>query len=46
MAPIGIPEVPHPVTQRGNRREEVFLEDEDRRRLQPLPGYARRHALD
>jgi len=32
MARIVIPDVPHHVTQRGNRREDVFFEDADRRR--------------
>ena len=46
MARIGIPDVPRPVTQRGNCRADVFFDDEDRRRLWLLPGYARRHALN
>ena len=32
MARIVVPDVPHHVTQRGNRREDVFFSDEDRRR--------------
>ena len=28
-----IPDVRHPLTQRGNRREDVFFADEDRRRF-------------
>jgi len=32
MARIVIPDVPHHVTQRGNRREDVFFADDDRRR--------------
>jgi len=32
MARIAIPDVPHPAIPRGNRREDVFFDDEDRRR--------------
>jgi len=32
LARIVMRDVPHHVTQRGNRREEVFFEDADRRR--------------
>jgi putative transposase len=39
--------VPHHFTPRGNRREDVFFDDEDRRRYLRLPlEYARRHALN
>ena len=31
MARIVIPDLPHHVTQRGNRREDVFFDDKDRR---------------
>lgn len=31
IARVVVPGVPHPVTQRGNRRERVFFEDEDYR---------------
>jgi len=47
IARIVIPDVPHHVTQRGNRREEVFLDDEDRRRyLVLLLEYSEKHALE
>jgi putative transposase len=47
MARIVIPDVPHHVTQRGNRREDVFFADEDRRRyLLLLLEYSQKHALD
>jgi len=32
MARIVIPDVPHHITQRGNRREDIFFDDKDRRR--------------
>jgi putative transposase len=39
--------VPHHITQRGNRREEVFFTDEDRRAyLVWLREYAEEHQLD
>jgi putative transposase len=42
-----IPGFPHHVTQRGNRRSDVFLEDEDRRiYLFLLRKYAKRSAVD
>ena len=28
---IAIPDVPHPITQRGNNRQDVFFVDDDRR---------------
>jgi putative transposase len=38
--------VPHPITQRGNNRQEVFLLDEDRRfYLDSLRLYACRHGV-
>ena len=47
MARIVIPDLPHHVTQRGNRREDVFFDDKDRRRyLLLLLEYSRKHALD
>ena len=47
MARIVIPDVPHHVTQRGNRREDVFFEDTDRRRyLLLMLEYSRAHALE
>lgn len=47
MARIVIPDVPHHVTQRGNRREDVFFDDGDRRRyLLLLLEYSQKHALD
>ncbi|MBM4020396.1 MAG: transposase, partial [Planctomycetes bacterium] len=46
MARIVIPDLPHHVTQRGNRREDVFFSDEDRRRyLLLLLEYSQKHAL-
>jgi putative transposase len=46
MARVVIPGIPHHVTQRGNRREDVFFEDGDRQRyLQLLLGYATKHGL-
>ena len=47
MARIVIPDVPHHVTQRGNRREDVFFEDADHRRyLLLMLDYSRAHALE
>jgi len=41
------PNVPHHVTQRGNRREDVFFSDDDRRRyLELLQGYSELHGLE
>ena len=46
MARVVIPGCPHHVTQRGNRGEDVFFADADRRRyLQLLTDYAAKHAL-
>jgi putative transposase len=47
MARIVVPDLPHHVTQRGNRREDVFFSDEDRRRyLLLLLEYSQKHALE
>lgn len=41
-----VPGIPHHITQRGNRREDVFFEDDDRQHyLQLLLEYAARHGL-
>jgi putative transposase len=46
MARIVVAGCPHHVTQRGNRREEVFFTDADRLRyLELLKAYADKHAL-
>lgn len=46
MARAVVPGVAHHVTQRGNRREDVFLADGDRRRyLELLKEYSERHGL-
>ena len=46
MARVVIPGVPHHVTQRGNRGEEVFFCDDDRRRyLDLLAKYGAKHGL-
>ena len=46
MARIVVPDCPHHVTQRGNRREEVFFTDADRLRyLELLKAYADKHGL-
>jgi putative transposase len=43
---IVIPEVPHHITQRGNRRDNIFFTDADRLRYLDLLGqYARKHDL-
>ena len=47
IARVVVPGMPHHVTQRGNRRANVFFEDADRRRyLLLLEDYARKYALD
>jgi putative transposase len=47
LARIVIPNVPHHVTQRGNRKEAVFFSDEDRGQyLRLLDRYSRRYGLD
>jgi putative transposase len=46
IARVVIPGIPHHVTQRGNRREDVFCEDGDRQRyLQLLLEYSVKHGL-
>ncbi len=46
VARIVMPEVPHHVTQRGNNRQAVFFDDEDRRRyLEFLGEHAKRFGL-
>ena len=46
MARVVVPGVPHHVTQRGNRREDVFHADADRQRyLALLADYAAAHGL-
>jgi putative transposase len=46
-ARIVVPDIPYHVTQRGNRREDVFFCDGDRRvYLELLQKYAQRHGLD
>ena len=47
MARSVIPGVPHHITQRGNRREDVFFTDNDRRRyLELLKEYPDKHGLE
>jgi len=38
LARIIIPDVPHHVTQRGNRREPIFFEDGDQEIYRDLPA--------
>ena len=46
IARVVVPGLPHHITQRGNRRADVFFDDEDRRRYLFLLGrYAERHGL-
>ncbi|MBM3289107.1 MAG: transposase, partial [Candidatus Hydrogenedentes bacterium] len=46
VARIVVPGYPHHVTQRGNRKEDIFLSDADRRAyLRYLHQYAGRHGL-
>jgi putative transposase len=46
MSRVIVPGVPHHVTQRGNRREDIFFTDEDRQRyLQLLLEYSCKHGL-
>ena len=46
IARVVVPGLPHHVTQRGNRRADVFLCDRDRRRyLSMLAGYKARYGL-
>ena len=45
-ARIVVPEVPHHIVQRGNRREPIFFSDQDRRRYLEMLGEAcERHAV-
>ena len=45
-ARIVVPDIPYHVTQRGNRREDVFFSDGDRRvYLELLQKYAQQHGL-
>ena len=47
LARIVIPGMPHHVTQRGNRRAQVFFSDQERQKyLRLFRHYARRYALD
>jgi putative transposase len=47
VARIVIPDIPYHITQRGNRREDVFFSDEDRLvYLKLLAQYATLHGLD
>jgi putative transposase len=47
LARVVIPNVPHHVTQRGNRREDVFFSDDDRGQyFRLLDRYSRRYGLD
>ena len=46
MARVVVPGLPHQLTQRGNRREDVFFTDADRQRyLQLLIEYSDKHGL-
>ena len=46
MARVVVPGIPHHLTQRGNRREDVFFCDDDRQRyLQLLIEYSARHGM-
>ena len=46
IARVVLPGLPHHVTQRGNRRADVFFDDDDRRRYLFLLGqYAERHGV-
>jgi putative transposase len=47
MARVVVPGIPHHLTQRGNRREDVFFSDGDRQRyLQLLLEYSAKHGLE
>ena len=47
IARVVVPDVPHHVTQRGNRREDVFFSDADRRAyLSLLAEYCQKHPLE
>jgi len=46
MARVVVPGIPHHLTQRGNRREDVFFRDDDRQRyLQLLIEYSAKHEM-
>jgi putative transposase len=47
MARVVVPGIPHHLTQRGNRREDVFFGDDDRQRyLQLLLEYSAKHGME
>ncbi|MBO1927231.1 transposase [Thiomicrorhabdus sp. 6S2-11] len=47
LARVVIPDIPYHVTQRGNRREDVFFDDEDRQfYLELLNEYAQKHQVE
>ena len=47
IARIIIEDIPYHVTQRGNRRQDVFFSDEDRERyLEWMKNYTERYALE
>ena len=47
IARVVIPGIPHHLTQRGNRREDVFFADSDRQRyLELLLEYSAKHGLE
>jgi putative transposase len=47
LARNGFPGIPHHITQRGNRREEVFFTDDDRQSyLNWLKEYSQEHQVD
>ena len=47
MARVVVPGIPHHLTQRGNRREDVFFCDGDRQRfLQLLLEYSAKHGME
>lgn len=47
LARTVFPDVPHHITQRGNRRENVFFQDEDREYyLSLLKEYSEKHSVD
>ncbi len=46
MARVVVPGIPHHLTQRGNRREDVFFSDDDRQRyLQLVIEYSAKHGM-
>ena len=47
IARVVVPGIAHHVTQRGNRREDVFFSDDDRQKyLQLLLEYSKKHGLE